>query len=106
MIAQFQDGQLHGGAIRNDTYHTGLNALCVYALLQSSFAIQDERLNVKGPFVRQLIERMKAMPADDGPVTYARGIRATALALLGRGGGKPALSKDAPYLLQSDIHGG
>jgi hypothetical protein len=105
LIAQFQDGQLHGGEIRNDTYHTGLNALCVYALLQSSFAIKDERLNLKGPFVRQLIDRMKAMPADTGTVTYARGIRATALALLARPEDKSALAKDVMYLLQSHIDG-
>jgi hypothetical protein len=105
LIAQFQDGQVHGGAIRNDTYQTGLDALCVYALLQSSYAIKDERLNVKGPFMRLLIERMKAMPADNGPVTYARGIRATALALLARPEDKAALSRDATYLLQSQIDG-
>jgi hypothetical protein len=105
LIARFQDGQLHGGAIRNDSYQTGLNALCVYALLQSSFAIKDERLNVKGPFVKQLIEKMKAMPADTGTVTYARGIRATALALLARPEDKPALAKDVMYLLQSHVDG-
>ena len=105
LISLFQDGQLHGGGIRNDGYQTGLNALCVYALLQSSYAIKDERLNVKGPFVRNLIDHMKAMPADNGPVTYARGIRATALALLARPEDKAALAKDVAYLLGSHMNG-
>ena len=105
LIAQFQNGKLHGGGNRNDAYQTGLDALCVYALLQSSYAIKDERLNPKGLFIRDLIGKMKAMPADNGPATYARGIRATALALLNRPEDKPALQQDVSYLLNSQIDG-
>jgi hypothetical protein len=105
LIAQFDNGELHGGQIRNDTYHTGLNALCVYALLQSSLAIKDERLNLKGPFVRELVQKMKAMRVGNGPVTYALGIRATALALLARPEDKQALTRDVMYLLNSQNAG-
>jgi hypothetical protein len=105
LIGLFQNGELNGGSIRNDTYHTGLNALCVYALLQSSFAVKDERLNLKGPFVRELVRKMKAMPVAHGPVTYALGIRATALALLARPEDKQALARDVTYLLNSQNGG-
>jgi hypothetical protein len=105
LISQFQNGKLHGGDIRNDAYQTGLNALCVYALLQSSFAIKDDRLNPKGPFIRDLITKMKAMPADNGPATYARAIRASALALLNRPEDKQALQQDVGYLINSQKEG-
>ena len=105
LIPLFQDGRLHGAAGRNDAYETGLDSLVVYALLQSSFAIKDDRLNPKGPFIKDLVNKMKAMPAEHGPVTYARGIRATALALLNRPEDKPALHQDVTYLLNSQMDG-
>ncbi|HEY7118380.1 MAG TPA: DUF4159 domain-containing protein [Tepidisphaeraceae bacterium] len=105
LIGRFVNGRLHGGTERRDAYYTGLDALCVYALLQSAYAIKDDRLNLKGPFVRDMVEKMKAMPADLGPVTYARAIRATALALLARPEDKPAISADLAYLLSSHVGG-
>jgi hypothetical protein len=105
LLARFVDGRLLGGPMRNDSYYTGLNALCVYALLQSSMAIKDERLNLKGPLVRSMVDKMKAMTADDGPATYARGIRATALALLNRSEDRSALGADVKYLLDSHHNG-
>lgn len=105
LIPQFQDGRLHGAGGRVDAYQTGLDSLVVYALLQSSFAIKDDRLNPKGPFIRDLVNKMKAMPAEHGPVTYARGIRATALALLNRPEDKPALQQDVAYLISSNMDG-
>jgi hypothetical protein len=106
LIPQFQNGRLDGGVERRiDAYQTGLDSLVVYALLQSSFAIKDDRLNPKGPFIRDLVSKMKAMPAEHGPVTYARGIRATALALLNRPEDKAALQQDVAYLINSNIDG-
>jgi hypothetical protein len=105
LIGLFQEGRLHGGADRPDTYQTGLNALCVYALLQSSYAVKDDRLNLKGPCVRDLVNKMKAMPADGGPATYARAIRATALALLNRSEDRVVMMQDLNYLLNSHMAG-
>lgn len=101
LINQFQDGRLRGGGGRQDAYYAGLNALCVYALLQSSYAIKDERLNPKGPFMKDLISKMKDSSMEQGPVTYARGIRATALALIHRSEDKEALKADVAYLINS-----
>jgi hypothetical protein len=115
LLEQFRGGRLGGGGggggggadgpVRGSAYPAGLNALCVYALLQASLATGDERLNLKGPVVRALVDRIKAMPVDTGPVTYARGIRATALALLNRPEDKTVLTQDVNYLLNSHVGG-
>lgn len=105
LLNQFQDGKLRGGGGRNDAYHSGLNALCVYALLQSSYAIKDARLNLKGPLMKDIIAKMKDSPMEMGPVTYARGIRATALALINRSEDKEALRADINYLINSHNSG-
>jgi hypothetical protein len=107
MIGQFENHRLIsvGASPRSNAYHNGLNALCVYALLQSSYAIKDERLNLKGEFVRKLVSVMKESSMERGPVTYARAIRATALALIDRKEDKLALNMDVKYLLDSHIHG-
>ena len=59
LIAQMPDGQLVRGR-ESDHEHRGLNALAVYALLQSSRAIPDERLAVNGEFLNACIENLKA----------------------------------------------
>jgi hypothetical protein len=106
MIGQFEDGRLGTARIGGENaYYSGLNALCVYALLQSSYAIKDERLNLKGEFMKKLITVMKESPMETGPVTYARAIRATALSLIDRREDKQALAADVRYLLSSHING-
>lgn len=105
LLAEFRAGRLQAGAGRNDAYYGGLNALCVYALLQSAQAIKDERLNLKGPLVRQMLNAMKEAPMEGGPETYARGIRATALAVLNRPEDRGTLQQDVSYLLASHTNG-
>jgi hypothetical protein len=106
MIGQFEDGKLITSRAGGDNaYYSGLNALCVYALLQSSYAVKDERLNLKGDFVKKLVAVMKDSPMEMGPVTYARAIRSTALSLIDRKEDKAALAADVKYLLASHING-
>jgi hypothetical protein len=106
LIGQFKEGKLRGfGGTWGDALQTGRNALCAYALLQASYAIKDDRLNPKGPFVRELLDGMKAMPADGNHAIYARAIRATALALVGRPEDRGALLADAAYLIASHRNG-
>jgi hypothetical protein len=107
MIGQFENHKLvsANAGPRSNAYHNGMNALCVYSLLQSSYAIKDERLNLKGEFVRKLISVMKETSMDRGPVTYARALRATALALIDRKEDRLAMNMDVKYLLDSHIHG-
>ena len=86
-------------------YLCGENALAVYALMQAGLTIKDPRLRLEAPMMRGLIERMKSLPATAGKVTYARGIRATALALFNRPEDRNALIEDVRYLVQSQIQG-
>lgn len=97
--------ELRGSRSDNGAYFAGLDSLCVYALLQSGEATGDERLNVKSPFMSGLIDRMKQLPAATGPVTYARAIRATALALNNRPEDRAALKADMLYLIHAADHG-
>ena len=69
---------------RAESYQQGLDALCVYALLQCGQAIADPRLNIRGPVMTAMVERMKAFPMEQGKATYSRALRATALALYDR----------------------
>ena len=98
-----ESGDAGGG--RAEAYVSGLNALVVYALLQCGQAIPDERLNVRGPMMKSAIEGMKRLPANEGPATYARGIRATALALYNRKEDRSALRADVQYLLATHNNG-
>jgi hypothetical protein len=93
------------GRAGDEGYVCGLNALCVYALLQSGQAIADQRLDIHGPFMKSLIEGMKRFPANSGKATYARGIRATALALYNRKEDRAALRADVTYLLMTHDEG-
>jgi hypothetical protein len=104
LIKQFNPttGQLHRDRAGNnpDAYFAGFDSLAVYALLQCGMAVPaEERLNVHGKFMSSLIDGMKRLPANEGPVTYARGIRATALALYNRKEDQSALRADVTYLL-------
>jgi hypothetical protein len=90
---------------RDEAYACGLDALCVYALLQSGQAVNDPRLNVRGQYMPLFIEGMKKLRANEGMVTYARGIRATALALYNRKEDRSALRADVLYLLMTHHEG-
>ena len=102
---QLRDGGGGGAGGRSDPAHLcGLNALCVYALMQSGQAIHDTRLDPRGPTIKGMIDRMRRLPAGPGhPEVYARGIRATALAQFDRPEDRGVLQADLKYLL--DGHG-
>ncbi len=86
-------------------FNTGLDALCVYALLQASHAIHDERLGPHGEFVRSMLNGVKQMPASYGPVTYARSLRANALAFMDRPEDRKVMEADVDFLLKSANRG-
>jgi hypothetical protein len=88
----------------------GLNALCVYALLQAGQATRDERLSIKSPLMKSLIERMKkdSMSTDamtQAPVVYARSLRAAALAVYNRPEDRSALKADVDWLGNVAVEG-
>lgn len=83
----------------------GRDALCVYALMQAGLAGSDERLSENSELMRNLIDRLKELPATGAKVTYARGIRATALAVFNRSQDRRALEADVAYLLATHNRG-
>jgi hypothetical protein len=89
----------------------GMNALVVYALLTSGQAMNDERLNVRGDFMKGLIEKMKShdMKVRRGdqqqPITYARSLRAAALAVYNRPEDRKVLKEDVDWLVASAVAG-
>jgi hypothetical protein len=98
-------GRFGGGQIPTGAFYGGLDALCVYALMQSGEAIPDKTLDIKSPYITGLIEQMKKMPDADGPATYAHALRATALALFNRPEDKKTLRADFEWLLKAANHG-
>lgn len=86
-------------------YYTGMNALGVYALMQSAAAIRDERLAINGPILPGLIDALKEMPADRDKATYARSLRIAALAVYMRPQDRDALRDDLQYLLTTNNKG-
>lgn len=90
----------------DQSFETGLNALAGYALLQAGLALpNDRRLDVKGELMRKVLDNMKRMNADGTYATYARGIRATALAVHNRAEDRDQLRDDCNYLVRN-VRGG
>jgi hypothetical protein len=95
------------GPARADSgaFYGGLDALEVYALLQSGQAINDNRLGIKSPYMIGMIEQLKKMSDKLGPVTYARALRATALTLFNRPEDKTVIKSDLEWLLKASQSG-
>jgi hypothetical protein len=94
-----------GGKPDQGAFYGGLDALCVYALLQSGQAIPDKQLSIKSPYMLALLDQMKKLPDQSGPATYARAIRSTALALYNRPEDKAAIRIDLEWLLKNNQGG-
>jgi hypothetical protein len=111
LIAQFKDGQIAQGTDVSPAFRQGLNALCVYALLNSGQAMRDPRLLPTSDFMRRLIDNMKFHPmATDrdrpqSPVVYARSLRAAALALYARPEDMEELRDDVQWLVDASVEG-
>jgi hypothetical protein len=86
-------------------HYEGLDTLAVYALMQAGLATHDKRLDIHNPFMVDAIEAMKKFPMVTDYVTYARALRATALALYDRPQDHAAIREDVDWLLQSQEGG-
>ena len=112
LLSRFQGAELVDTPGKSQTYHDGLHALCVYALLAASQSVPDERLNVRGELLPQLIDAMKrhALAGDEQstnlPVTYGRSLRAAALAVYNRPEDRAALKADVAWLIAAEFNGG
>jgi hypothetical protein len=110
LIAQFdpRTGRLRRRqyAPQFESMETGLDALCVYALMQAGQANNDARLSVKSPFMKAMIESLKDMHADKGiHQTYAHALRATALSVFNRGEDRAVLENDVSALVVGNNNG-
>jgi hypothetical protein len=86
--------------------HNGLDALCVYALMQAGLALpNDDQLDIQKPFMHQLITKLTGLQMEERIETYGRGLRATALALTNRKEFRPALQMDVNWLLHAHKDG-
>ncbi|MCY2953124.1 MAG: DUF4159 domain-containing protein, partial [Planctomycetota bacterium] len=103
-LSQFADGQLKHSP--SDSRYAGIDFLCVYALMQCGQAINDERLDVRGKLMKDLLAKMKQLPPHASCETYTRGIRATALAVYNRPEDRQALKADLQWLLNAPNDGG
>jgi hypothetical protein len=84
----------------------GLNALCVYALIQAGRAVDDQRLKEGTPLSGKLIDTMKRMPADGpGHQTYALALRAAALSVFNRPDDREQLALDVNHLIHGHTRG-
>ncbi len=99
-------GKFSGPEIAGQYEHyEGLDTLAVYALMQAGLATHDKRLDIHNPFMVDAIDAMKKFPMVTDYVTYARGLRATALALYDRPQDHAAIREDVDWLLQSQEGG-
>lgn len=111
LLAQFKDGELQQGKELSETYREGVNALCVYALLQTGQATRDPRLAVTGEFMRTAIDKMKLQPMatdttkSQQPVVYARSLRAAVLAAANRAEDRALLKDDVQWLITAAVDG-
>jgi hypothetical protein len=95
-----------GSTLSADYEHKdGLDTLVVYALMQAELATRDKRLDIHGPFMINAIDAMKKYPMVTDYVTYARSLRATALALYDRPQDHATIREDVQWLLESQEHG-
>ena len=106
LVSEFMKGQLRNPNEKDSTYQ-GLRALAVYALLNCSQSIRDDRINVTGPFMKDLLRSLDAsLNATNGQsMTYGRGLRATALAVYNRPEDQEALRRDLAWLMSASVNG-
>ncbi|HEV8378554.1 MAG TPA: DUF4159 domain-containing protein [Tepidisphaeraceae bacterium] len=111
LLQQFKADQIALDKQIDKTQLEGMNALVVYALLQSGQAISDPRLNIQNPQMSGLVERMKdhlmlvEAASPKAPVTYARSLRAAALAVNNRPQDREVLKADVEYLVKAHADG-
>jgi hypothetical protein len=101
LLTQFNNGKLAGENFVGDP---GLNALCVYALLQCGQAVPDERLNGRAKGMKVMLDNLRKTPME-GYETYGRAIRATALAVYNRAEDRDALKADVVWLIAAAKNG-
>ena len=101
LLGRFSGPELNG----TFEHYEGLDTLTVYGAMQAELATRDKRLDIHGPFMMNAIDAMKKFPMSGDYVTYARSLRATALALNDRPQDHWLIREDVNWLLQAQEHG-
>jgi phage FluMu protein Com len=101
LLGRFSGPELSG----TYEHYEGLDTLAVYALMQAELATRDKRLDIHNPFMISAIDAMKKFPMSTEYVTYARALRATALALNDRPQDHATIRQDVEWLLNSQQGG-
>jgi len=83
----------------------GGDFLAVYALIQAGKATNDPRLEIKGDFLKGLLDAMKTIPIGQTACNYNRGLRCAALSAANRPEDREVLAHDAQWLIDA-CHGG
>jgi hypothetical protein len=83
----------------------GTDALCLYALMHSGYAMDDSRLGITTPLIQGMLEQVKLFGMDTQFATYSHSIRASALAVFDRPQDRLTLQKDLDWLLTSAREG-
>ena len=111
LLSQFSDGEISPDTVLSDSQRQALDALCVYALFQSSQSINDPRLSMHGNITPAMLQKLRSYEmVSDGkttnrPITYGRSLRAAALATFNRDEDRETLKKDVAWLIQNHIDG-
>ncbi|HEX4054238.1 MAG TPA: DUF4159 domain-containing protein [Tepidisphaeraceae bacterium] len=101
LLQRFTGPQIAG----NFEHYEGLDTLAVYALMQAELATGDKRLDIHSPFMTDAIDAVKKFPMVTDYITYARALRATALALYDRPQDHHVIREDVEWLLRSQEGG-
>jgi hypothetical protein len=111
LLAQIKDGQVAEQPGVTGVKQEGMNALVVYCLLTSGQAMKDPRLDIRGDFMKGLLEKLKSYQLKvrkgeaQQPITYARSLRASALAYYNRPEDKKVLKEDVDWLVAAAVAG-
>jgi Domain of unknown function (DUF4159) len=101
LLRRFSGPQVAG----NYEHYEGLDTLAVYALMQAELATHDKRLDIHGQFMIDAIDAVKKFPMSTDYITYARALRATALALYDRPQDHHVIHEDVDWLLRNQEGG-
>ena len=105
LLGQMDQGRLRVD-VRDPSYSAGLNALNVYALLQAGLATNDARLGLRTEVTKAMLSQLCQESIQGNTETYARALRATALAVHNRPEDRTTLKDDVQWLLRAGRTGG
>lgn len=111
LLTQFEDGAITIRYAGSESRRAGLDALCVYSLLQAGQTIRDDRLDPRGRQMKRMLEKLKAYriePNPSGPfqpVTYGKSLRALALSVYDRPEDRKVFKDDVTWLMNEEEDG-